>query len=359
MMKKRNITEIKFLLLLAVFLVPMTFTSCQDEDDDNEQVQVEGIYIVNEGQFGNNNGSITLMDPETGDMIENYFEDKNGRTPGDVLQDLSFSEDMAYIVANNSKTLAIIDKSTFEQLDELPSLSYPRQFLAVNQDKGYLTDGASADSSRGHVLVIDLNDHLITDSIEVGRGPESMVKVDNKVFVTNGGGFKMDNTVSVIDAADDEVIETVNVGYIPTDVVKDKNNHVWVLCKGLSSYQTGGPTPSKLVKINPENYQTNALDIGKISSYGNYLLSIGPDKENLYYAGENGIYNMNISDSDVPGEPVIDRIPYGLDVNPESGNIYCLTTDFQTKGYAYRYNPDHELMDSTRVGYNPNAVVFE
>ncbi|MFP4620586.1 MAG: YncE family protein, partial [Bacteroidales bacterium] len=244
-------------LLTFIVVLPLTFTSCEDDGGEENEVQVEGIYVVNEGQFGNNNGSITLMDPESGDKVTNYFEDKNERTPGDVVQDLSFSTEKGYIVANNSKTLAILDKTSFEQMSEIPSLTYPRQFLAVSQDKGYLTNGASADSSRGHVLVIDLNDHMITDSIEVGRGPESMVKVDNRIFVTNSGGFKMDNTVNVIDASSDEMIETIEVGYIPTDLVKDKNNDVWVLCKGLSAYQTGGPTPSELVRIGSGDYQTS------------------------------------------------------------------------------------------------------
>ena len=147
-MQKQKISKIGILLFVAVGLFSLTLTSCQEDGGGNDPIKLEGIYVVNEGQFGQSNGSITLVDPESGDAKNNYFEEKNGRTPGDVVQDLSFSNDKAYVVANNSKTLAIIDKSTFEQTDVIPSLSYPRQFLAVNQEKGYLTNGTSADSSR-------------------------------------------------------------------------------------------------------------------------------------------------------------------------------------------------------------------
>ena len=346
-------------LLMLIGILPFAFTSCENSGGEEDEIQVEGIYVVNEGQFGQNNGSISLLDPETGDVSTNYFEDNNGRTPGDVVQDLAFSDTKGYIVVNNSKKMEIVDKKTFEAVDVMNSLSYPRQFLPVDQNKGYLTNGSSADSSRGHVLVIDLNEHVITDSIEVGRGPESMVKVDDKVFVTNSGGFTMDNTVNVIEAYSDEVIETLEVGYNPTDIAKDKNSDVWVLCKGLSTYQTGGPTPSNLVKINSDDYQTKTYELGKISSFGNYLLDMGPDEEMLYFAGESGIYEMNISDSQAPSAPIIKRTPYGVDVNPENGNIYCLTTDFETKGFVYRYDREYQLKDSTQVGYNPNAVVFK
>lgn len=359
-MMKRTFSKLRTTLLFSfIGILPLAFTSCEENEGEEEEIQVEGIYVVNEGQFGNNNGAISLMDPESEDVITGYFEDKNGRTPGDVVQDLSFSDTKGYVVVNNSKKMEIVDKNTFESVDVMNSLSYPRQFLPIDQNKGYLTNGSSADSSRGHVLVIDLNEHMITDSIEVGRGPESMVKVDNKVFVTNSGGFKKDNTVSVIDASSDEVIETVEVGYIPTDMVKDKNNDVWALCKGLNALQTGGPTPSNLVKIGSDDYQTDSYELGKISSQGNYLLDIDADGELLYFAGENGVYEMNISDSETPSAPVIDRTPYGLDINPENGNIYCTTTDFETKGFIYRYDQEYQLKDSTQVGYNPNAVVFE
>ena len=68
---------------------------------------------------------------------------------------------------------------------------------------------------------------------------------------------------------------------------------------------------------------------------------------------------MNINDSSAPGQPVIDKLPYGLDVNPANGDIYCLTTAAQSKGKAYRYDENHNLLDSVQVGYSPNAVVFE
>ncbi|MCF8335801.1 MAG: hypothetical protein K9H65_04280, partial [Bacteroidales bacterium] len=74
---------------------------------------------------------------------------------------------------------------------------------------------------------------------------------------------------------------------------------------------------------------------------------------------ENGVYEMKSSNSEVPSTPVINKIPYGLDINPENGNIYCLTADFETKGFVYRYDSEYQLKDSVRVGYNPNAVVFE
>ncbi len=361
-MMKRTFSKLRTTLLLSfIGMLPLTFTSCEDNGGEEDEIQVEGIYIVNEGQFRSNNGSITLMDPGTGKAVNNYFANNNkDRSPGDIIMDLAFSSDKGYIVVNNSQKLVIVDKENFEQSDLIPEISYPRQFLPINQDKGYLTNGSSSDGSKGEVLIIDLKDNIITDTIKVGKGPEDMVKVDNKVFVSNNGGWSSDNTVSVIDISSDKVIETVEVEDTPRDMVKDKNNNVWVFCNGPYT-QDEGFTNSKLVKINnsSSDYQTRTFDIGKISTNGYYLLAIGTDKEMLYFVGEKGVYEMNISDSNAPTEPIIDRIPYGLDVNPENGNIYCMVPKTDAKGYLLRFNKDHTLKDSIQVGYNPNAVVFE
>src|SRR6056297_1006952 len=177
----------KSYLLTLIFFIGIVFSSCETENEN--ELKLEGIYIVNEGQFGNNNGSISLLDPESNAIQNNYFQKQNGRFPGDIVQDLSFRGDKGFIVVNNSKKVEIVDKKTFKTIDVIGNISYPRQFLPVSDQKGYLTNGTSADGSNGHVYVIDLQHYSITDTIEVGKGPESMVMLDNNVFVTNAGGY--------------------------------------------------------------------------------------------------------------------------------------------------------------------------
>jgi hypothetical protein len=353
----KTIMRFKRIIYFFSFLFIITFISC--EQNNSDEIQLEGIYIVNEGQFNNNNGSITVLDPETNAVSENYFQQQNSRSLGDIVQDLSFHKGKGYIVVNNSKKLEIIDKETFETIDVIGDLSYPRQFLAVSDDKGYLTDGASADGSNAHVLVIDLQNHTITDSIEVGKGPESMVLVNDHVYVSNAGGHSFGNTVSVISTADNEVVETIEVTGLPTDLVVDKNQHVWVYCKGNLNWDTFVYEGAQLVKINSETYATQSYDMGTLTAYGNYLLAIDGNQENLYFTGVSGIYKMSIDATRIPESPVINKISYGLDVNPVNDEIYCLMTTAQSKGMVYRYDKNHNLLDSAQVGYAPNAVVFE
>lgn len=358
---KNQTTFLKKMLstLVGLGISAFSFVSCEEETATNKNLQVEGIYIVNEGNFLESNGSITLLNPETGDKIDNYFNRQNGRFPGDVVQDLAFAGDKGFIVVNNSKRVEVVDKDNFSELDVIPQLSYPRQFMQVNNNYGYLTNGSSADSTNGHVFKIDLDNHTIADTIEVGRGPESMMMAGSRVYVANSGGFIAGNTVSIIDPANDQVVKTITVGDMPTDMVEDKNGDIWVMCKGLTSFLPEGPTNASLVKIDGESHSTTSFDLGKSASHGLYLLSVSPNKNHVYFVGKDGIYRMSIDATKLPGEPVIGRAPYGLDINPENGRIYCLEPGNGTKGYAFRYDSEHQLIDSVQVGYSPNAVVFE
>lgn len=357
---RHTIAKRAALFALSFGILSFSLISCEEENKGSNTPDVEGIYVVNEGIFGSSNGSITLLEPETGATIHTYFKNQNGRFPGDVIQDLSFSKNKGFIVANNSQKLEIVRKDDFTTLDVIPDISYPRQFMAINDQYGYLTNGSSGDGSKGHVFVVNLEDYTLTDTIEVGKGPESMAMANGRVYVTNSGGYQADNTVSVIDSEEHTVMETITVGDIPMDIEKDKNDNLWVFCKGLGSWQTNGPSNSSLVKINTQNQQTTHFDLqGKVGSFGNYLLALSPNKDSLYFTGASGVFKMSIDANQVPSEPVISKTPYGLDVNPENGNVYCLISNSQSKGYAYRYDQSHALIDSIQVGYNPNAVIFK
>jgi len=358
-MKTKNVRRkiTKSLIVGLIATLPLSFISCEENDND-DQINIEGIYVVNEGNYDSNDGSITLINPDEQATVQNYFSSNNDWSLGDVVQDLSFYEDKGFIVVNNSQKVEIVKKETFESIGVIEGLSYPRQFLGINDNKGYLTNGSSATGGNGNVLVIDMAEYTVIDTIEVGKGPESMIKHENNVYVTNSGGYSADKTVSVINTDNDEVTKTIDIKDIPTDIVKDANDNLWVFCKGLGSWQEGGPTNSYLIKINTSDNSTTEYDIGKVTSYGSYLLATGPDNESIYYTGADGIYKMEINANSIPETPFIETIPYGLDVNPENGNIYCMVSG-ESSGYAVRYDNESNLIDSTKVGINPNAAVFE
>ena len=45
-----------------------------------------------------------------------------------------------------------------------------------------------------------------------------------------------DNTVTVIDTSNDQVIETITVKACPKDMAVDTNGDIWVYCGGVPDY---------------------------------------------------------------------------------------------------------------------------
>ncbi len=351
----------QFGMFIALGLIIFSTSCKKNEDKPVDTGFLHGIYIVNEGGFNKNNGSMTYYDEIAGFIYPNLFYQVNGRGPGDVIQSFSIVEDLGFIVANNSGRVEVVDMKTFESAGTVIDVDYPRYVIGVTDKKAYLTTG----NFGGFVQVINLESLDVDSKIPVGSGPENLILVDNRVFVANSGGWDIDSTVMVIDTEKDVVTDTILVGDNPTDLVKDANGDIWVLCKGKVIYDQNWnvieETDSRLVQIKIAD-----LSIGKnfvIGNQGDYFsplhLAISRDGKSLLYVEADGVYKMDIGASAAPLQPIILGSFYGLDVNPENGDIYALKANgFDANGAAFMYDGEGRVMDSLLTGIAPNAVVF-
>ena len=80
--------------ILAVALVALAFASCDKENNNNDEpdttsgATVEAL-VVNEGNWGVNNATITALNVANGEVVEaDWFSAKNHRGLGDVAQDM-------------------------------------------------------------------------------------------------------------------------------------------------------------------------------------------------------------------------------------------------------------------------------
>lgn len=348
--------RIVFLFLSAVLL-----PSCDHENPDNNRDEgfLKGAYITNEGAFGNSNGSVSYFDIDSAYVINHLFESVNGRPLGDVVQSMAISGDQAFIVVNNSQKVEVVDLKTFLSAGVIDGLEYPRTFLPVNDKKGYLTDG----NFRGRVYVVDLATLKITDTIPCGSGPEKMIIYRNKVFVANSGGWGNDSTLTVIDTASDRVAATWTVGMNPADLVLDRNDQLWALCKGKvvwnQDWTIGEETSSSLVVIDPETGKIKQTRM--IGSVGDFYwpqrMGISRKKDLVYFLEANGINSVSLT-GEGP-QPLISRNLYGFGVDPQTGLIYALLApSFTTSGWMLRFNSGGQLLDSLEVGIGPSQIVF-
>jgi YVTN family beta-propeller protein len=350
-------------IIMVPAILAILFISCEKEKKSTAGSYRYGIFIVNEGSFMANNGSVSYYNPDSDKVVNNIFETINGRPLGDVVQSMGIAGNIAYIVVNGSGKVEVVDLENFETAAEPIIASYPRYFLAVNAQKGYLSNG----SMQGYVYIIDLNSHSIADSIQVGFGPETMVQLNDKVYVANSGGWDVDSTLSIIDTNTDEVTGSIVVGAIPVDMTLDKDNNLWVYCKGLAVYSWDPPydliseTDAILVKINTGT--NTVIWKGVIGTAGHFAgtppkLAINATGDELYFLRPDGIYKMGISNPVIPVEPIVEGSYYGLDVNPQTGDLYLFQASFTGNGNMIIVNPDTGDKTTYIVGIGPNGAVF-
>jgi hypothetical protein len=354
-----NRSKLPFALIFWVLILTVSCIK-EDPEDQGDSGFLHGAYITNEGAFGNSNGSVSYFDTDSSVIINHVFESVNGRPLGDVVQSFSVAGDKAFIVVNNSQKVEVIDLKSFESIGVITGLEYPRYFLALNDKKGYLTDG----NFSGHVYVIDLELLKITDTIPCGSGPEKMILYNQSLIVTNSGGWGNDSTLTVIDTGNDQVSATWIVGMNPVDLVLDKGNQLWSLCKGKvvwnPDWTLGEESTSSLVALDPASgIIKHTISIGTVGDYyWPQRLGINKAKDRIYYLESEGLCSIS-SSGNSSILPMIAKNFYGFGIDPASDLIYALyAPSFTTSGWLFRYQPNGNPVDSVEVGIGPSQVVF-
>lgn len=339
-----------FYSFILLFGLSVSFlTSCSSEPDPADGEFGAGIYVVNEGNFGSTNGSVSFIDRTTGTGYLNIFANaNNGLLLGDVVQSLAFNGDKGYIVANNSNKVVVVDAKTFAVQHQITNLELPR-YMAVQNNTGYLTEWVSF-SAPGQLRVIDLSSNTLVKTYPLDFLPEKLLVKNNRVFVTNSGS----NTVSVVDLSQDAVLSPITVGDSPNSIVEDANGKIWVLCGGVAF---GSETAGGLYKINPADLTVE--ESHNFSSATFHPNSLAISGNNLYYGSAIGVYRYIIGGS-IEFSPVITRNVYGIGVDPVNGDILiAFAGDFSGAGKAIRYSAQLSAIDSAMTGIGPNGFVFK
>jgi YVTN family beta-propeller protein len=364
MFKKISISK-----MLLLFTSAILFYSC--ENNTTEPVSqlkgpyVNGIFITNEGSFGNSNGSISFYSyskdtshgVEADTVYNSIFSKVNHRDLGDVVQSISVYDSLAYIVINNSNKVEVVTYADFVEKNVISGISQPR-YLVAKGATAYL----SAWGNDGVVYVVDLTTFKVASTIKVGNGPEKMLIDGNKLYVANSGGLFSDSTVSVIDINTNLVIDTIFTGGNPKAIVKDKAGNKWVLCHGIVEYNPidysiSRETPSLLNKLNEKDGIIRTITISETEHPSN--MDINPAGDTIYYGGGYGyagIKALSITATTNNSFNIIADHAYSFMIDPNNGNIFSfLAPSFSDNGLLKRYTSVGSFIKSYTVGIGPNG----
>lgn len=318
-----------------------------------------GILVLNEGNFGAGNSSITFVSDDLAEVQNGIFSTVNEVDAwGDTAQSMAFDGDLAYIVVNGSQKVEVVNRYTFESVatiggaDQTDFLN-PR-YMAIANGKGYVSDwGDGTDPDDDFVAVVNLEKHTVETKIPVAEGPERLLVKDNTLYVALLGGFDFNDSIAVIDATSNTVTNSIGVADGPNSLQLDADGHLWVLSGGKPAY-TEDETAGQLDKIDTSNNTVIETFTFALTEHPQYL---SRENGSLYYSLSGSVFKTDVSNTELSVEPEITGVSF-YDMTVNAGKLYGTDAkDFASNGALEIYDlSDNSLLDTKEVGINPGAV---
>jgi len=343
------------IVLGAAIALPL-FTGCSQDDDPMEEpvVPAEYIYVLNSGNWGSNNATLTMYDVESGTVTKDIFEAQNGRGLGDLGQDIIIYGSKMYIAMSEEFTIEVTDLEA-KSIKQIKTEGNPRYF-AVHAGKVYVS------YLNGYVARIDTNNLTVEAKVQVGRNPEQMTVVNGKIYVANSGGFDFateegyDKTVSVIDVASFTEVKKIEVVINPTEIESDDSGNIYVISKG--NYWDIPNTLQKLNSATDAVSVMEGLDGTVMTAAGNILYAIYSQwgLERIYYYAYNAVNNTVISDNFIGNTPISDTYQINYDATYE--HLFITTSDYMNDGDVYIFNKSNQFVNKFEAGLNPMKAIY-
>jgi YVTN family beta-propeller protein len=349
--------------IFYVFLFFITFTACKPDPVLPINMPFEkGIFITNEGVYGQSSGTITFYNPDSNIIQQDIFRQINGRDLGNIVQSLFFFNNKAYIVVNNSNKIEVADAGDFKELAQITNLEQPRYFLAVDSNTAFVSQWG-LNLLDGSVAVLDLRNNTIQQIIknQIGKGPEQMLLHNNIVYVTNVGGLHFDNFISLIDVSSKTVTDTIKTFDAPNSI-QYSNNLIWVACSGKTVYSnfpeidTFSSSPGGILAIDPFSRQI-VHQITFPKGKGAKRLKSSESGSELYFLYDNSICILNSSTAQ--WQAIIAGNFYGLGFDSAKNYIYASRYNGIQASKIIRFNAANGVaIDSFTAGLFANDFYF-
>ncbi|MCB9294682.1 MAG: hypothetical protein H6559_16410 [Lewinellaceae bacterium] len=345
--------------LLLALAATLWLSNCKKDDEQPAGSLVEagaGVLVTNEGGFNDGNASVSYFKFEGKSIEQELFAGVNGRPLGDILQSMALVGETAYLVLNNSQRIEIVDVNTFESEGAIEVQGSPRYFLPIDDETAYVSDLFG-----GVIHVVSLSGRAVTASIPMPQGwTEQMIKVGTEVFVASpsSSGQAPNRQLFVVDSENHVLTDSIEVGLSPTALVQDAGGKLWALCSG--DFDTG--TPGGLYQVDPQTksvLQSFPFPDNNIGFAPR--LAIDQAGQRLFYT-KIDLYAMPVNAAALPAAPLIPadgRGLYGLGIEPGTGYIWLGDAgDYKSRQMIYRYDREGNLLDEALAGVAPNGFWF-
>jgi YVTN family beta-propeller protein len=343
------------MMKIVTILILIFITSCEPNDPGPVIVkggksvfEGNGLFILNEGNFTQGNGSLSFYSSDSAKIYNNIFYSANGRSSGDIPYSILITGDTAYVVINNSGKIEMVERKTIKSLKTITGIDSPRYLVKISREKGYISSLYS-----NSLVIFSFITNTVTGSIDIGRNSEQILISGSKVYVASWSGERI---ITVLDSGTDQIITTIEVGLEPESMVSDRDGNIWIICSG-GYMQEEEPT---LVCLDPATDLIRSTFTFNQGSYPTNL-RINSTGDSLFFLNR-GVFRMSVYDNSLPAEPFISetgRLFYRMEPGVTNSNIFVTdANDYQRNGFLLIYSREGSFIETYGVGIIPGNMTF-
>lgn len=346
---------------VIIGILVLLFQCVSDPVPEGQALFQNGVFIVNEGNYADSDGSLSYLDLDSMVMNNQVFEKVNGRPLAALFQSMKIYELGGYLIDGNGR-IEIVDIEDLRTVATIEDdLVLPRYFEGYG-NLGFVTDWGPYDENWANpdskLLVLDLLNRQLSGTLDTPSRPEGILSLGERLYVANSAT----NLITIYDPVKLELVDSVEVNNGPVQFVVDKNSDIWVISTG--AYISGGA----LQHIDPITREViRTVDLSTVSpngriavdSRGDLLFFMGEQWAPDFSYTENKVYKASIDDPGNYEEIISDRNLYGLGVDPVHDVLYVAdAAGFQGSGKAILYDFEGVKLDEFLVGRGPKEFLF-
>lgn len=374
-------------LMMAMGAVLVTSCLSDDNSDKNDSstiVTTTGLYVINNGTWNQNNGSMTYFDYEKLTATQ-VLQGAGGL--GDTPNDAYTKGDTIFVVGSTENTIFAIDKknlniirqvSTTAEMGEAEGYN-PRHITGYNNKLYFTTYG-------GYVGELDANSLSLTNKWKVGSAPEGIAIGGTSaapiLLVANSDYGYGNASVSKITISSDQV-ETITNDKIrnPQEILADENGFYFLDWgyydenwnqkeAGLYYYVNSSKSVSKIIS------DATGMGVGLVYLNG-YAVGYNIVTFNDPYGNAGkptytrfNSYTKTTDQLSLYGDTGMEIIsPAAIAVDPVTGNIVIASrskdpdtgyTSYTLPGYANMYSSEGRYIENShfQTGIEPHMIGF-
>ncbi|MFN0203798.1 MAG: YncE family protein [Bacteroidia bacterium] len=324
----------------------------------------KGVFLLNEGKFGDNAATLDFLEEEPFIRHENIFNCLNNNELGDVGNDLLIDKDTLYVLLNGSGIIYKIQLPQIQvlnkiELNKLENTNFTTPYAMTKAENGKLYVSSILQAC---VYVINPNNMTLETKILVENYGYGIVNQGNRVFVACGSYYptyqKKNNKIAVISTQTQQVERYISLPKDNTDKLLIKGDTLIVSCLG-----DGLPsdTTSAISLISLQNFEILHTFYAKQRRYAPTLVY-----DNLFILQDSGLCRIHLPSKTITDnfftkkQMKINALDYlnGLIFDQVKEELYIFNGKIGGNGEALVFNPQMNLVRRFATGEFPRKLAF-